>query len=161
MDLQWQLILTQIVAFLIVLWILRKYAWGKLLDFMEKRRELIASEFEQIDKSKSDVEALRAKYEKELADIETTRRHRIQQAMSEASELAASIKEEARKDAVAARLKTKQDIELELDKANVALRDRMVDAVLAATERLIREHLDADKHRRLIDRFLDEVDIQA
>ena len=72
------------------------------------------------------------KYEKELADIETTARAKIQVAVADANKLAAGIKEDARKETVALRVKTNQDIELELDKANVALRDRMVNAVITA-----------------------------
>ena len=30
MELQWKALLTQVVGFLIVLWLLRKYAWGKV-----------------------------------------------------------------------------------------------------------------------------------
>lgn len=161
MDIQWKLVFTQLVAFLIVLWVLRKYAWGKLLGLMEHRREFIASEFESIEKGKADVEALREKYEKELSEIDTTARARIQEAVSEANDLAAGIKEDARKEAVSMRVKTKQDIDLELDKANVELRDRMVGAVITVTEKLIRERLDSDKHRALISDFLEEVDVRS
>jgi len=161
MDIQWKLVFTQLVAFLIVLWVLRKYAWGKLLGLIDERREHIASEFDQIEKGKEDVESLKAKYQKELAEIDTTARARIQEAVSEANDLAASIKEDARKEAVALRVKTNQDIEMELDKANVALRDRMVGAVVVATEKLIRERLDDDKHKKLISDFLAEVDVEA
>jgi F-type H+-transporting ATPase subunit b len=161
MDIQWKLVLTQLIAFLIVLWILRKYAWGKLLGIIEARREHIASEFAEIDRGKENVEELRLKFEKELERIDTTARARIQDAVSEANEMAAEIKDGARKEAVALRVKTNDDIELELDKANVALRDRMVNAVVVATEKLIRERLDSDKHRKLIADFLDEVDVKA
>ncbi len=161
MNLEVKLIATQIVAFLIVLWVLRKYAWGKLLGLIEERRERIVSEFESIEKGKADVDALKSKYEKELEDIETTARARIQEAVSEANNLSASIKEDARKEAVAMRVKTNQDIELDLDKANTALRDRMITAVVTATEKLIRERLDSDKHKKLIGEFLDEAEIKA
>ena len=73
MELQWKALLTQVVGFLIVLWLLRKYAWGQLLAFTEKRRETIANEFATIEKSKVDADALRRRYEEELAGIENTR----------------------------------------------------------------------------------------
>jgi len=59
MELQWKALLTQVVGFLIVLWLLRKYAWGKLLAFTEKRREVIANEFATIEKSKLDADGLK------------------------------------------------------------------------------------------------------
>lgn len=159
-DIQWKLVITQLVAFLVVLWILRKYAWGKLLGLLEARREHIASEFESIEKGKADVDAMKDRYDKELADIDTTARARIQEAVSEANDLAASIKEDARKESVSLRVKTNEDIERDLDKANVELRDRMVNAVITVSERLIKERLDSEKHKQLISDFLDEVDVK-
>ena len=55
------------------------------------------------------------------------------------------------------RVKATQDIGMEMDKANAAYRDRMVEAVLTATEKLIRQRLDDAQHRRLINEYLDEV----
>jgi F-type H+-transporting ATPase subunit b len=157
MDLQWKALLTQAIGFLVVLWLLRKYAWGKLLAFTEKRRETIAAEFENIEKAKAGAEALRRKYDEELAGIEATRRVRLQEAVHEANGIAGKIRDEARREAVELRAKTTQDVAIEMDKANAAFRDRMVDAVLTATEKLIRQRLDDAQHRRLINEYLDEV----
>ncbi|MDH4037666.1 MAG: F0F1 ATP synthase subunit B [Candidatus Krumholzibacteria bacterium] len=157
MELQWKALLTQVVGFLIVLWLLRKYAWDKLLAFIEKRRETIAAEFESIERTRADADALRRKYDEELAGIEATRRARIQEAAHEASGIAGKIRDEARQEAVDMRVKATQDIGMEMDKANATFRDQMVDAVLTATEKLIRQRLDDAQHRRLINEYLDEV----
>ncbi|HEX5132446.1 MAG TPA: F0F1 ATP synthase subunit B [Candidatus Krumholzibacteria bacterium] len=157
MELQWKALLTQALGFLIVLWLLRKYAWDKLLAFIEKRRETIAAEFENIEKARSDADALRRKYDEELAGIEATRRARIQEAVHEASGIAGTIRDDARREAMEMRVKATQDVNIEMEKANAAFRDQMVDAVLTATEKLIRQRLDDAQHRRLINEFLDEV----
>jgi len=160
MNLEIKAVLTQIVGFLIVMWLLKKYAWGKLLSFTEARRESIANEFASIEKAKAGVDDMRRKYEEELAGIETTRRARVQDAVHEANQIAGEIRDEARREAVAMRVKATEDINLDLDKANVAFRDSMVNAVIAATERLIRTRLDDAQHRKLITQFLDEVGSQ-
>jgi len=157
MELQWRALLTQVVGFLVVLWLLRKYAWGKLLRFTEQRREKIAAEFEGIERAKLDVDALRRKYDEELAGIEATRRARVQEAVHEANNIAGQIRDEARREALGMRAKATQDIGLEMDKANATFRDNMVNAVITATERLVRMRLDDAQHRRLINEFLDEV----
>ena len=161
MDLQLKTLLTQVVGFLIVVWLLRKYAWSGLIEFIEKRRETIAAEFENIEKTRADADALKRKFDEELAGIEHTRRVKIQDAASEAKTLAAQIKEDARKDALELRTKANRDIDLELDKANATLRDRMVDAVITTTEKIIRERLDDDKHKQLIREFLKEIELKA
>ncbi len=160
MELQWKALLTQVVGFLIVLWLLRKYAWGKLLAFTEKRREHIASEFAGIEKAKAGAEELRRKFEEELAGIESTRRARLQDATHEATQIAGQIRDEARREVVAMRVKATEDIGLDMDKANVAFRDSMVNAVISATEKLIHSRLDDAQHKKLINQFLDEVGSQ-
>ena len=157
MNLEIKALLTQVVGFLIVLFLLRKYAWGKLLAFTEARREKIASEFADIEKAKAGVDDMRRKYEEQLAGIETTRRARVQEAVHEANQIAGDIKDEARRETVAMRVKATEDIKLDMDKANVAFRDNMVNSVIIATEKLIHTRLDDAQHRKLIDRFLDEV----
>lgn len=157
MELQWRALLTQVVGFIIVLWLLRKYAWDKLLGFIEKRRETIAAEFANIEQTRSEADALRRKYDEELAGIENTRRARIQEAAHEANTIASKIRDEARQEVVDMRGKAAHDLAMEMDKANAAFRDRMVDAVLTATEKLIRQRLDDAQHRRLINEYLDEV----
>lgn len=159
MHLEWSVIITQAIGFLIVLAILKKYAWGKLLAFIDQRREKIAGEFAEIDRGKEDVDRLKKQYETELANIEETRRVKIQEAATEATKLAGDIKDEARQDGLAMRQKAEQDIQLELDKANVQLRDQMVSAVITTTEKLIKERLDTDKHKDLISDFLKEVSL--
>jgi F-type H+-transporting ATPase subunit b len=157
MELQWKALLTQVVGFIIVLWLLRKYAWDKLLSFTEKRRETIAAEFQNIETARADADALRRKFDEELAGIEATRRNRIQEAVHEANGIAGKIRDDARREVLEMRSKATQDIDMEMDKANAAYRDRMVDSVVTATEKLIRRRLDDAEHRRLINEFLDEV----
>ena len=160
MNLEIKALLTQVLGFLIVLFLLRKYAWGKLLSFTEARREKIASEFADIEKAKVGVDDLRRKFEDELAGIEATRRARLQEAVHEANQIAGQIRDEARKDALGMRSKATEDINLDMDKANVAYRDQTVNAVITATEKLIRTRLDDAQHRKLINQFLDEVGSQ-
>jgi len=161
MGLEWGQIVTQIIGFLVAVWLLKRYAWQGLLDFMEKRRQTIASTFEEIEKTRNEVEAEKSKYEKELENIESTRRLKIQEAAQEANKLAAQIKEEARREAVAMREKTRQDIAIELDKANTILRDRMIDAVITSAEKVIKEKLDKERHKKLISEFLDEFQVEG
>jgi F-type H+-transporting ATPase subunit b len=159
MQIDWGQIVTHIIGFLLAVGLLKKYAWGHLLGFVEKRRQTIANSFDEIEKGKAEVEAQRSTLDQEMEKIEDTRRQRIAEAAQEAESLANDIKEEARREAVATREKTKQDVSIELDKANEILKDRMIDAVLTTTEKLLTERLDKSKHHKLIDDFLSRVKV--
>jgi F-type H+-transporting ATPase subunit b len=157
MSIDWGQIVTHIIGFLITLWLLRRYAWDKILGFVEGRRDTIANSFDEIEKGKAEVVAQKEHYDKELENIEGKRREIIQVAAKEAEELANEIKDEARKDAVATRDKAKKDVEIELDKANEILKDRMIDAVFTTTEKMIKERLDRETHAKLVDDFLNQL----
>ncbi len=160
MQIEWGVVATQALGFIIVMMILRKYAWGTLMDFLEERRQKIANDFAEAAATKKQADDLREEYDRQLADIENTKRLHIQEAAQEANKLATDIKDEARREASAARLKVQQDIERDMDKANATLRDNMVTSVVSATEKLIRERLDSDKHKQLINQFLDEMNVK-
>jgi F-type H+-transporting ATPase subunit b len=150
-------IITHAVGFLIAVWLVKRYAWERMLRFIEHRRETIAKSFSDIDKGRMEVEAEKQRYAAQIENIEATRRARIQEAAREAEKLSGDIREEARRETVAMRQKAKQDIALEIDKANIVLRNRMIDAVFVTTEKILRERLDREKHARLIDDFLTQV----
>ena len=67
MNLEIGQIIAQIVAFLVTLWILQRYAWNPLLKLMDERRANIRGEFEQIEAAKKEIETLRASYEQKIS----------------------------------------------------------------------------------------------
>ena len=91
-------IITHAVGFLIAVWLVKKYAWEKLLGFMERRRESIEKSFSDIDRSWREVNAEKKRYEAEIENIESTRRARIQEAAREAEKLSGEIREDARRE---------------------------------------------------------------
>jgi F-type H+-transporting ATPase subunit b len=160
MHIDWGQIVTQAIGFLLAVWLLKRYAWSSLLGFVEKRRETIATAFEEIEREKAENAEQKRQYDLELESIEATRREKIQVAAAEAEKLGNDIKEEARRDAMVAREKSQRDIEVELDKANEVLKDQIVDAVFIATEKLLGERLDKAAHSKLVNKFLDEVKVK-
>ena len=63
-------IVAQIISFLLLMAILRVFAWKKLLKLLDDRRERIASEFKKIEDTQAAVERMRVDYDKNLAGIE-------------------------------------------------------------------------------------------
>ncbi len=150
-------IVTNIIGFLIVLGILRKYAWGPLIGFMEDRRRHIADELSTIDRQKSEVDKLREEFAEKLNEIDALKRGRIQEGAAEAQRLADSIKGEARRDAQDIRDRAQADAERELAKARAELRNNIADMSVRVAEVLLGEQVDAAKHRELIARSIDEM----
>ena len=108
------MIVTHIIGFLIVFWILKKFAWRPLLNVMDQRRDKIASELKRIEDLNREAEERREEYEKRIETIETEARERINAAVSEGRKVASEIQTNARRDAETIREKAHATVEIEV-----------------------------------------------
>src|SRR5262245_12909420 len=92
-------VLTQILGFLILLWGLRKFAWGPVMNMLESRRQKIAGEFDLAARKQTEAEQLRARYEQELKTIDAQARQKLQEAVAEGQRVAGEIHAQAQLDA--------------------------------------------------------------
>ena len=83
LGIDWAQALTHLVSFLIALWLLKKYAWGPIMNLLDERRQKIADEFQQIDDEKSKVSEMVTDYEAKLKNIENERRAEIVKGVDE------------------------------------------------------------------------------
>ncbi len=150
-------IVTHIIGFLIAVFLLKKFAWKPLLSILEERRSKIKSEFDNIDKEKKKVEDLASDYQTKLKEIDSLARVKIQEAAREGQKVGNEIKENARKDSKDILTRAREEIDRDVDKAKVQLKNDLVIMTMRAAEKLIRERLDEEKDRELIARFIDEM----
>jgi F-type H+-transporting ATPase subunit b len=158
LDLNWGLIVTQIIGFLLTVWILKAFAWKPLLKMLEDRRKKIAGDIDEAEKIKSDAEALLDDYNAKLRDIETEARSKIQDAVGEGNRIATEIRDQAREEARQIVEKSREELSRDIAKARVQLRDEMVGMAITAAEKIISTKLDESEQKRLLDDFLKEVE---
>ena len=150
-------VLTQILGFLILVGVLRRYAWGPLLGMLEARREKIAGEFREADRLKGEAQDMKGRYELELRGIEAHARQRLQEAVAEGQKLAAEIKAQAQAEAAHRLERAAEEIAREREKAKELLKEQMVLLSMRAAEKILRQKLDDPAQRKLIGTFIDEV----
>jgi F-type H+-transporting ATPase subunit b len=157
MDIDVAQVLTNIVGFLLVVWVLKRYAWGPILHLLDERRERIRAEFAEAQKALDEAEGLRGEFDQKLGGIKSLERERIQEAVKRGENLAEGIVGEARRQADGVRDKAQADIATETEKAQLALRDTVVQMAIMASEKVLHEKLDEATHRRLIEDFIENM----
>jgi len=150
-------LLTHAVGFLIFVWVMKRFAWGPLLGLMEERRNKIIGEFEKIEQDKAEVAAVTADYEAKMKEIDGERRAKLVEAVDEGKKMAAEIKTAAQDEIKGLHDKAKADLQRDVAKAKVQLRDEMIAMTMTAAEKVIHEKMDDAKHRDLIGRFIDNL----
>ena len=145
------------IGFLILLWGLRRFAWGPVLGMLETRRQKIAGEFDLAAKKQAEADALKGRYEQELRGIDALSRQKIQDAIAEGQKVAGEIKEQAGKDAADRLVRAADEIMREREKAKEVLKEQVIQLSLRGAEKILRQKLDDPAHRKLVSEFIDEV----
>lgn len=154
-------LLAHAIGFIILVALLKRFAWGPLLGVLDQRRRQIASGLDDVERAKQEMGALKTQYEQELARIEESARQKLVEAVNQGRRVASEIEEEARARAQLELLKTKETLALEVTKAKTVLRDQIVTLAVEAAEKLLRGRLDETKDRALVEQFIAELDGKA
>ena len=158
LELDLQQVVSQAISFIVLLWLLRRFAWRPLLTILDERRRHIETTLQDVASKKTELERLQADYAQRLAKIDDEARVKIQQAVLEGKRIAIEVQEDARAQAQAILAKSKETVELELAKAKVTLRDQVADMTVEAVERVLQQKLDAKTDRALVESALDELE---
>ena len=158
LQLDLQQVISQAFSFLLLLWVLRRFAWRPLLAMLDERRARIERGLQDVSKRQDELTRLQEDYSRRIAAIEHEAREKIQASIKEGKRVASEIQEQARAQGAALITKSKETVELELAKAKITLRDQMAALITDAVERILREKLDAEKDTRLVEAVLDELD---
>ena len=153
-------VISQIIAFLVMLWILKKFGWQPLLDILDERKAKIQSEFNEIDQEKKSVETLKNEYQEKLKNIDQEARHQIQEAIAEGNKISAKLQEEAQENVKATLLKAQNEAKTEMTNAKTQLKRDMINMVIALTEKILQQKLDDEHHQKLIADFVKEAEIK-
>ena len=151
-------IVAQILGFLILLALLRIFAWKRILGLLDKRKERIALEFKKIEEAKADIEKLRLEYAEKLTSIDAAAKLKIHEALNEAKVILEDSRKKGYIQAQEIIDNAKQSVKYELAKAKDELKNEIIDLTLKATENLIQEKLTEEGDKRLVKDFLEGVD---
>lgn len=143
------------IIFLILLFVLRKWAWGPMLGALEAREKRIQDALD--DASRERVEASKQLNEqRKLLDESRDQAQQIIVDGRKAGErLKGDIVDEARKQAEQVVDNARQDIERERDHALETLRREAVDLSISAAGRILNKEVDSDENRRLVEDYLE------
>ena len=133
-----QQILSQAISFLILLALLKRFAWKPLLAILDQRRAHIEGELREAAQRKDDMARLQEEYTQRLAKIHDEARTKLQEAILEGKRIALEIQEQARAQSQALLTKSRETIEMDVAKARETLREQMVAMTLDALERILR-----------------------
>lgn len=152
-------IFTQVVSFLVMLWVLKRFAWKPLFQVLEDRRHKIQLEFESIEKQKKANLEEAKDYAEKLKGLDAQALKVVQEAKEKGLHLYKELENDAHARAKSIIDKAQEQLKDEISKARQELKLRLVDITLKATEKLIETDLDPSRQKKLIDDFIEQAEI--
>ena len=140
-----------ILTFLILFFVLAKFAWKPLLAALESRENTIKSSLEDAVKAKTELERLNAESEEIIAKARSEAQTIRVEAKSAAEKIKADVMVQAGEDAKKIRDEAKKQIQVEKDKVINEIRQEVVNLTMTVAEKVIKKNLSKEDNQSLIE----------
>ena len=147
----------QIVNFLLILYLLNRFLFKRVLALLDERQERISKGLEDAEAAARDRELARAEREAALDEARKEAQTMIARATKIAEDSRAEIVAAARAEAEKVATRATEEITAEKQRAIAELRSQVADLALDAAGRLVKAEMNAPTQRRLVEEFLAEV----
>jgi F-type H+-transporting ATPase subunit b len=155
------LMIWTLVLFLIVMYVLGKFAFPRIREALEKRANAIRENIEASERQRREADELLDEYRKRLREAREQADDIVVRARkaSEAAVADATADGKAKREELVAA--ARKDIEAETRRSLEQIRREVADLTVLATEKVTRKSLDEDDQRRLVSEALAEVDFSS
>jgi F-type H+-transporting ATPase subunit b len=149
-------LISQLVSFIILFGALSLVAYKPILKMLRERSEKIKESLEQAESIKEESSRAEEEIKKQIQEASQRGQDIIARATQTSDEIRSKAQELAKKDAEALISRALQEIKSERDGAIDELRREFAELTIKAAGKVIGQSLDAESHRQLIDKVLEE-----
>ena len=152
------LMIWTIVCFLVVLFVLKRWAFGPIEKTIETRRQRIEDSITEADNARAEARNLLEEHKKLIAQAKSESEEILAEARRVADAQRERVREETEEDRQRRLEETRRQIEQATTQALGQIRDEVGKLSLLAAEKITRKSLTSDDQQRLIDEALAEID---
>jgi F-type H+-transporting ATPase subunit b len=156
-DLRFDLGFWSIVVFLALYFILKKYAWGPILQGLQKREHSIRSAISDAKLAREESEKMRAQLQQELDKAGEKVNVIIEQARRDGQRMTDEMVSKARSEIQVERDRLRREIDMAKDQALQELWGQTAQLATMIAAKAIRRSINVDDHRKLVDEALAEM----
>ncbi len=157
LGLNFKLLFIQIVGFLVLYWLLKKFLFGRIMDMIQKRGNEIRAAYEENEQTQNDLNALKEQYEKKLQEVQQQAESIIQDAAQQAEKTGQEIIEKTRQEANLIKEKGLAEIEQEKKRVIAEIRADVVNLSIEIASRIIAKNITAQEAEQLSDDIIEKI----
>lgn len=144
-------------SFILLLVLIKKFAWSNITGIFEERAEKIASDIDRAEEARQKAEVLAQKREDELAGSRKEAKTIIENAKETAEQSKANILADAKLETGHLKEKANQEIAQNKVEALQSVKGEVADLTISLAGKIISQNLDSHAHKALIDQYIDQL----
>lgn len=157
MDLRWDTAIWSVAVFLILVIVLRAKAWGPILEGLKKREETIRTSLEEAKKTRDEMVAIQAKFQKELAEAHQQIPKLMEEARKKAEEMTNEMRAKGMADVQVERERLRREMDIAKDQALKELWEQTAMLASVLSTKALGRTVTPDDHSRLLDDAMKEI----
>jgi F-type H+-transporting ATPase subunit b len=155
------LMIWTLISFGITVWVLKRFAFGPIQKVIDERRKRIRESIDEADRARSEARKLLEEHKQLRANARSEAEGILSEARRVADSMAQRMKEETETERQRRLEETRKQIEAETTRALEQIRTEVAVLALVAAEKVTRETLDRNAHKKLIEDAVKELDFSA
>jgi F-type H+-transporting ATPase subunit b len=155
------LMIWTLICFGITFYVLRRFAFARIQQGIEERRDRIRKAIEEADRARAEARELLEEHRKLMGQAKGEAAEILAEARRVADAQLDRVRQEAEEERQRRLEETRRQIDAETKRSLDQIRSEVAELTLAATARVTGKVLDAEDQRRLIDEAIAELDFSA
>ena len=142
-------------SFLILMFLLKHFAWGPISDILKKREDKIANDLDSAEKSRINSAKMEQEREQQLLASRSDAAYIIKNAKESGELSRQNILKETQEEVARLKSKAQTDIMLERDTALNSVKDDVADLSLQIAAKILYKELSPEMHESLINQYIE------
>ena len=153
----WGLQIWTLVAFVVLLVLLAKFAFKPIAQALDRRGETIKKSIEEAEKQRAEAKKLMDDYQKQLADARNEAGKIIEEARQLGERVRKEVVEKANAEASAGVQRAQEEIQRQKEKGIQEMKDTVAALSVQIASRVIEKELDDAAHRQLVESLIKDI----
>ncbi len=142
-------------SFLILLALLKHFAWGPISDILKKREDKIANDLDSAEQSRINSAKMEQEREQQLLASRSDAADIIKNAKESGELSRQNILKDAQEEAARLKSKAQADITVERESALNSVKDDVAELSLQIAEKILNKELSPEMHESLINQYIE------
>lgn len=153
-------ILIQLLATVILIFVVKKYLWSSVTQFLEARQAVVDDDIKSAQESKMQAEMMKENAAKALEKVKEESRAILESAKKQAQNLKSDSLAQTEEEVKLIKRNAENQLAKDLENAKKSIRDEIISVAMVLSEKVIAKEIDEKTYHALIDEAIKEVSKQ-